>query len=81
MSWTVLEVMKKCAKFTLLVNQIVKSMYSRLLGIAIAAFGLYLIYAKRHLQDDSLLLGTVLILAGVLMFTIGWITRMDGKRK
>jgi len=36
---------------------------------------------KRHLEDDSLLLGAGLILMGILLFVIGWIIRLDAKRK
>ena len=55
--------------------------YTKLLGTGIIAIGSCLIYIKRHLQDDSLLLGTGLILIGVLILTVGWIERLDSKRK
>ncbi len=48
-------------------------MYVKLIGIGIILFGFYIIYVKRHLEDDSLLLGSGLILTGVLLFIIGWI--------
>jgi hypothetical protein len=44
-------------------------------------FGFYLIYVKRHLEDDSLLLGAGLILTGILLFITGWIIRLDARRK
>ena len=33
-------------------------MYAKLVGIGIILFGFYIIYVKRHLEDDSLLLGS-----------------------
>ena len=37
---------------------------------------LYIIYVKRHHEDDSVLLGAGLILTGILLFIIGWIIRL-----
>ena len=56
-------------------------MYVKLIGIGIILFGFYISYVKRHLEDDSLLLGSGLILTGILLFIIGWIVNMDAKRK
>jgi hypothetical protein len=53
----------------------------KLFGIGIVLFGFYLIYVKRHLEDDSLLLGAGLILTGILLFITGWIIRLDARRK
>ena len=50
-------------------------MYVKLIGIGIILFGFYIIYVKRHLEDDSLLLGSGLILTGILLFIIGWICK------
>ncbi len=47
----------------------------KLFGIGVVLFGFYIIYVKRHLEDDSLLLGAGLILTGILLFIIGWIIR------
>lgn len=58
-----------------------KYMHVKLIGIGIILFGLYMIYVKRHLEDDSLLLGSGLILTGSLLFIIGWIVKLDAKRK
>lgn len=55
-------------------------MYLKLFGFGIAFFGLFLIYLNRHIEDDSLLLGSVLILTGVVLFTIKWIVRLDSNR-
>jgi hypothetical protein len=56
-------------------------MYLKLFGIGLILFGSYLIYIKRHLSDDSQLLGTVLILAGLVIATTGWMMGLDPKRK
>ena len=53
----------------------------KLVGIGIILFGFYIIYVKRHLEDDSLLLGSGLILTGILLFIIGWIVNLDARRK
>lgn len=53
----------------------------KLFGIGIVLFGFYIIYVKRHLEDDSLLLGAGLILTGILLYVIGWIIGLDAKRK
>lgn len=39
-------------------------MYVKLFGVGVMLLGTYIIYAKRHLQDNSLLLGAALILTG-----------------
>lgn len=56
-------------------------MYVKLVGFGIILFGFYIIYVKRNLEDDSLLLGSGLILTGILLFIIGWIVNLDAKRK
>lgn len=56
-------------------------MYTKSFGAGIVAFGSYLIYINRHLQDDSLLFGSGLILIGILVFTVGLIEKLDSKRK
>ena len=56
-------------------------MYVKLVGIGIILCGFYIIYVKRHLRDDSLLLGSGLILTGILLVIIGWIVNLDAKRK
>jgi hypothetical protein len=56
-------------------------MYVKLFGIGIVLLGFYLIYVKRPLEDDSLLLGAGLILTGILLFITGWIIRLDTRRK
>ena len=53
----------------------------KLFGIGVILLGLYIIYVKRQLEDDSLLLGSGLILTGLLITTIGWIVNLDSKRK
>jgi len=55
-------------------------MYIKLTGLGIALFGLFITYTNRHLEDDSLLLGSGLILTGLMIFTIKWIVRRDSKR-
>ena len=52
----------------------------KLFGIGVTSFGVYLIYMKRHLNDDSLLLGSALILTGILTITVGWMVRMDSRK-
>jgi len=54
-------------------------MFIKISGLGIVVFGSLLIYIKRHLQDDSLLLGTGLILTGIFVFTIGLIVEMDSE--
>ncbi len=49
-------------------------MYIKLFGLGIILFGVYLIYIKRHLEDDSLLVGSVSILSGGLVIVVGWLT-------
>jgi hypothetical protein len=56
-------------------------MYTKLVGTGLAAMGSILIYTNRHLDDDSLLLGSGLILTGILLFTIGLLQQVDSKRK
>ncbi len=56
-------------------------MYIKLLGLGLLLFGFYMIYIKRHLEDDSLLLGSGFILAGLLLIIVGWIVKLDSKRK
>ena len=55
-------------------------MYTKLLGLGIMLFGVYIIYAKRHLEDDSLLLGSMLVLTGLLITIIGWIVKLDSRK-
>ena len=56
-------------------------MYIKLFGLGIIVFGSYLIYVKRHLEDDSLLLGSGLILAGVLITIVGWMVNLDSRKE
>jgi len=56
-------------------------MYTKFFGTGLAVIGSILIYKNRHLDDDSLLFGSGLILTGVLLFTIGLLQQFDSKRK
>jgi hypothetical protein len=56
-------------------------MYTKLCATGLAALGLFLIYTNRHLDDDSLLLGSGFILTGILLFAVGLLQQMDSKRK
>jgi len=54
-------------------------MYVKLFGLGLMLFGIYLIYIKRHMKDDSLLLGSVLILSGALIIFVGWLAQAQRK--
>lgn len=57
-------------------------MYIKLFGLGVLLFGLYIIYIKRHLDDDSLMLGSILALTGALIIIVGWLSEADfSKRK
>jgi hypothetical protein len=53
----------------------------KLFGFVVMVFASYLIYVKRDLHDDSLLLGSGLILTGLLIIVVGWTMQLDSKRK
>ena len=61
--------------------KMISYMFVKLFGFGLILLGSYLIYVKRNLQDDSLLLGSGLILNGLLISTLGWIVKLDSKRK
>ncbi len=56
-------------------------MYIKLLGFGLISFASYLMYVNRNINDDSLLLGSALTLAGLMLLVIGWIAEADSKRE
>ena len=53
----------------------------KLLGFGLISFASYLMYVNRNLNDDSLLLGSGLALAGLLILVVGRIAEADSRRK